>query len=89
MTITYHQNTVNRIKEILNPKNNAHNTVAALRAEGEDIAKFLYQFPGNYKVFLIGDSLFVKSLLPRESKTLRWIWCTVSETPHWRELCES
>lgn len=85
MTIVCYQPIVIRIKELLNPKNNPPKTVAELQAEGEDIAEFLAQFPPDYKVFLIGGSLFVKSLPPEERDPLIWIWCTTDETPHWKE----
>jgi hypothetical protein len=86
MTIVCYQPIVIRIKELLNPKNDPPKTVAELRAEGEDIAEFLAQFPWDYKVFQIGEALIVKSLLPGERNAHRWIWCTVSETPHWKPL---
>jgi hypothetical protein len=86
MTIVCYQPIVIRIKAILNPKNEPPKTVAELQAEGEDIAEFLAQFPGNYKVFQIGEALIVKSLLADERNTRRWIWCTVSDTPHWKPL---
>jgi hypothetical protein len=87
MTIAHYQTTVNRIKELLNHKNQPPKTVRELMPLGEDISELLSKFHLDYMVFDIGEALIIKSAL--EGKVKRWIFTTRAEIPYWRELMES